>query len=360
MAPLLLTSTPHNAQNSSRNNFGVRDIEDDEEEQGGGGRRRRGERTHRTRESMRDELPRRRFNAFNSMPPPPPPPFQRSRRYRHHGRRGYDDDYDDVPYGTSRRYYPKSADGRRDLTFELDLGSPKDVAKQLQRKRRTNTWPDLGARNAGIQEAERLNILASTSYSDESGNATIELKCDPSEQKSQASYFVNWLHVTQQNMDLDEFERLALQSPKISDDMALVVSFLMEKVRKELERPFVHGRYMVPGCIRCDGKDPGSVDKEDIWATWISVPYFTLSSLQGDRNASSGFGSQLHPIRTLLQTQYEGQSTSDPDMGQYLKLHDGGKVPKTLHVPQIWFLVLGAGQKILVWTALCVVDKKRC
>lgn len=53
------------------------------------------------------------------------------------------------------------------------------------------------------------------------------------------SYFIHWLHIERDNMDLDEFESLALQSPRINDEMALVVGHLMARVRKELEKTFV-------------------------------------------------------------------------------------------------------------------------
>jgi hypothetical protein len=79
--------------------------------------------------------------------------------------------------------------------------------------------------------------------------------------------------------------------------MALVVSDLMKEVRKELEKNFVHGRYMLSGAFRCDGCDASKNDEEDI---------------------------------------------RERDYGHYVQTRERSKM--TAHLPQLWCLVLCSGR----------------
>lgn len=189
---------------------------------------------------------------------------------------------------------------------------------------------------------ERLNILASTTYSDEHGDAAVDMQCN-AEKKSQDAHFIHWLHIQRPEMDLEEFERLALQSPRISDEMTLVVNHLMTMVREKLEKSFVHGRYMLPGALRCDGRDASKNDKEDISAVWMCVPYFSLEAMhQHSRGEFSP--SNLHPLRTLLQSCYDFESTRERDVEQHNYLKAGREEVSAVHIPQVWCLILGSGK----------------
>jgi hypothetical protein len=68
---------------------------------------------------------------------------------------------------------------------------------------RADTWPDLSSK-ASSRILERLNILASTTYSDEQGEAAVDMQCD-ADKKSQEARFIHWLHIQRPEMDLNEF-----------------------------------------------------------------------------------------------------------------------------------------------------------
>ncbi|KAH7411095.1 hypothetical protein BKA64DRAFT_373294 [Cadophora sp. MPI-SDFR-AT-0126] len=140
-------------------------------------------------------------------------------------------------------------------------------------------------------------------------------------------------------MDLDEFESLALQSPRINDEMALVVGHLMARVRKELERPFVHGRYMLPDVLRCDGINTEDSEKEDISATWVCIPYFSMENPNTARADTSR--SSSHPLRTLLQSCYDFESTIDREFNHQSHIGESHWEHKVVSLPQVWCLILG-------------------
>ncbi|KAL2070763.1 hypothetical protein VTL71DRAFT_13789 [Oculimacula yallundae] len=306
MAPLMLTSEPHYAfdQYGAANNV--------------------------TADQSDDEIPHPRERPRRTRGPPPPPPFRRTRR------ESWSSDSGSLR-GRRARSNPRSTDGKRALTCELNLGSKTASIDNLRWKPRTSTWPNLSPRTSS-RKLERINILASTTYVDDQGEATVEIQSDLD--NGSDAHFIHWLHVQRDNMDLDEFENLALQSPRISDEMALVVGHLMTKVRKELEKSFVHGRYMAPDVLRCDGLDTGNSEKEDISALWISLPYFSMESPKVSRVNTST--STFHPLRTLLQSCYDFESTHDRESTHLLHgLTQSGQGDKVVSVPQVWCLILG-------------------
>jgi hypothetical protein len=309
MPPLLLPSEPYYEQHGTSNNFKNNQFDNGDDQARG-----RQSQSHQKQHPFRPFPPRHR-RTLSSI--------------------------SDYPSSRHFRWYPKSSDGKRALTFELNLGSKKSSVEGLRWKPRKTTWPDLSPETSS-RTLERINILASTTYSDEQGDAAVEIQSD-AEKENQDTHFIHWLHIQRENMDLDEFERLALQSPRISDEMALVVGHLMTKVRKELEKTFAHGRYMLPGALRCDGLDPGNSEKEDISATWVCIPYFSMKSPDISRTRTSST-SNLHPIRTLLQSCYDFESTIERDSDQQgYRVEEDEWENKIVHLPQLWCLILGTG-----------------
>lgn len=253
---------------------------------------------------------------------------------------------DEDPYERYERVIvERTADGKRDLVIHFDLGSnPFAVNGGLKWRTRAITWPNLAQQHAVTsRKTERLNILSSTSFSDKPGNPFVELKCD-SEWGKQDNYFIRWTHIQRDVLDFDEFAHIAVHLPGISEEMALVADHLLVNVRKELEQGFVHGKYLSPGSIRCDGRDPKNTRKEDVSAIFTCVPYLSFERLyDADQGTVRGINmSNLHPVRTLLQWQFNGESTSERDSSQCLRIKDESNGTKYLHVPHLWCLVLGS------------------
>ncbi|RLM01564.1 hypothetical protein CFD26_108727 [Aspergillus turcosus] len=276
------------------------------------------------------------------------PPETRNGRPRFHSHdRGRGPRTDEDPHERHQRVIvERSADGKRDLVIHFDLGSnPFAVNGGLKwRRTRAITWPTLAQQHAVTsRKIERLNILSSTSFSDKPGNPFVELKCD-SEWGIQDNYFIRWTHMQRDVLDFDEFAHIAVHLPGISEEMALVADHLLVNVRKELEQGFVHGKYLSPGSIRCDGRDPKNTRKEDVSAIFTCVPYLSFERLyDADEGTVRGMNmSNLHPVRTLLQWQFDGESTRERDSSQCLRIKDESNGTKYLHVPHLWCLVLGS------------------
>jgi hypothetical protein len=152
--------------------------------------------------------------------------------------------------------------------IELDLGSNVSTTHSMNWRTKTNIWTGPAQREtSGL--VERLNVLSSTSFSDKPGEASVELKCD-TEWGTSDDYFFRWTHIQRNDLDFNEFMRIALQGSRLSEDMALVVDHLLSAVRKDMERSYVHGKYVVPGSMRCDGIDATKFGKE-VSATFIST-----------------------------------------------------------------------------------------
>ncbi|PVH82108.1 hypothetical protein DL98DRAFT_147327 [Cadophora sp. DSE1049] len=303
MAPLLLSSEPYYDQYGAANNFQTEQSDDSE---------------HQPRQPRHERRPR-------------------PSHHHHHRRQNTWRSDSSSPRRRRSKVYPKSTDGKRALAFDLNLGSKKSSIDRLKWKPRTNTWPDLSP-DASSRTLERINILASTTYVDDQGDAAVEIQSDL-EKGNNDSYFIHWLHIQRDNMDLDEFESLALQSPRINDEMALVVGHLMARVRKELEKKFVHGSYMLPDVLRCDGLDTEDSKKEDISATWVCIPYFSMESPNTFRADTSG--SSSHPLRTLLQSCYDFESTNDREFNHQSQIGESDWGHKVVSLPQVWCLILG-------------------
>lgn len=235
------------------------------------------------------------------------------------------------------RDYPKTnSDGTRPLVVNINLGSKAIALEGIKWNLRASSW----AIPLKISEQwSKLNIVSSTGFSDSPDDTFVELKCD-TEWGEQDKYFLRWTHLQQFSQDFDEFAQRATQIPDLSEETVIVVDRLLTTVKKELERDYAHGKYLNAGSIRCDGQDPKNVEKEDATALFMCTPYFSFEELSTMRRGQSatGVASNLHPVRTLLQWQYDGESTHDRDSTQALKTEHGS----LLHVPTLWCLIIGS------------------
>lgn len=206
---------------------------------------------------------------------------------------------------------------------------------------RTSTAPNL-AQHAASKSVQRLNVLSSAIFSAKAGEALVDLKCE-TEWGQQPDYFIRWTHIQRDVLDFREFAQITSQLPGLSEDLALVADFLLNAVQRDQERPFVHGKYLKPCSVRCDGLDPSNDTREAVSATFVCTPYFSFETLQrAGHDVASKESSRLHPMRTLLQRQFDWESTVERDSSQCLRSDGAGSATEFLHVPDLWCLVLGS------------------
>lgn len=135
---------------------------------------------------------------------------------------------------------------------------------------------------------------------------------------------------------------------------------LLKRLRKVAEKPFVGGSYLTPLALRYDDQDVSryTVDKTCIF---FSFPYLAMAAL--DFRKPFPKGRHEHPPRTLLQSHYRLNNTTDQDPFQCINLLKGHEVrahvktldeedksrllakksQQLLYVPQFWGIIVGLG-----------------
>ena len=141
---------------------------------------------------------------------------------------------------------------------------------------------------------------------------------------------------------------------------------LLERVRKKAERSFVDGKFLAPLALRYDLLDHSkySSDKSSIF---VAFPYFALDKMRQKKTLIKERPD--HPPRTLLQSRYRLNDTSEEDNSQCVRmlkpnvLRQCVTAPKDVtsqlshfandqvfYVPQLWSLILGLDRMITVGT----------
>ena len=149
------------------------------------------------------------------------------------------------------------------------------------------------------------------------------------------------------------------QSPGLSGGERGLTRRLLKRVRNEAERDFVGGRFLIPLALRYDNQDISryTVDKTCIF---FGFPYFEIAK-PGLRHHFDK-GSPQHPPRTLLQSHFRLNKTTDRDEYQCISLLGEGAVASSInainnskrnlsgktiedlvYVPQLWGIIVGLG-----------------
>lgn len=118
---------------------------------------------------------------------------------------------------------------------------------------------------------------------------------------------------------------------------------LLRKVQENNEKQYIHGYYLEPLVIRCDGQDARDPKEGERHCTFLSFPYFSFQYAQS--NETQGV-IRPHPAKGLLQKLYYLESTKCRDAEQAInKLHQSND-RRAVHVPEIWSIVFGSGKCI--------------
>lgn len=135
----------------------------------------------------------------------------------------------------------------------------------------------------------------------------------------------------------------AMQAPGLGDDDRTLILHLFKNIRSKSEKTFIHGRYLDPLVTQWHAKydkkgADGSLQSKN--ATFFAVPYFSLEKFHS-HDVGGTSESELHPVRSLLQTHYELEPTQSRDKHQILRKL--GIVENGVHVPQLWCLLINEG-----------------
>jgi hypothetical protein len=135
----------------------------------------------------------------------------------------------------------------------------------------------------------------------------------------------------------------AVQAPGLDDDDRTLILQLFKNIRSKSEKTFIHGRYLDPLVTQWHAKydkndADGSMKSKN--ATFFAVPYFSLAKFHSHDPGGTP-ESELHPVRSLLQTHYELEPTQSRDKHQILRKLEIAE--NGIHVPQLWCLLINKG-----------------
>ena len=144
----------------------------------------------------------------------------------------------------------------------------------------------------------------------------------------------------------------------LSRDEVDLTRRLLKRLRTVAERPFAGGRYLTPLTLRYDSQDVSryTVDKTCIF---FNFPYLAMATSEFREHFPKGH--HEHPARTLLQSHYRLNKTTERDKFQCIRLltdHEvssclefpdeggllGQKTQLLLYVPQFWGMIIGLGK----------------
>ena len=194
-------------------------------------------------------------------------------------------------------------------------------------------------------------------------NATLPSVTD---QRSDSQNHVVWQHSELQELSFDKLEDLVNKSrPQgLQESEIGLTRRLLRRVRKKAERDFVGGSFLTPLALRYDILDD-SIYSVDKCCIFLSFPYFDVHQPLQKRKFKKGHVE--HPTRTLLQSRYRLNETTERDKSQCVRMLKGEALkacvdalnpicdrpmPKVteelIHVPQLWALIMGVDRMITV------------
>ncbi|KAL8951301.1 MAG: hypothetical protein Q9222_002723 [Ikaeria aurantiellina] len=170
---------------------------------------------------------------------------------------------------------------------------------------------------------------------------------------------VIWQHSNFEGAELGDLESsiLPLEDHGLRDGEIGLTKRLLKRVRLVSERPFVGGSFLMPKATRYEMYDK-SLYGGDKTCMFLNFPFFTVKKAQPTQKLEKG--DLKHPTRTLLQTRYRLNETTERDKSQCIRTLpirslescEKGKtgesaarqdkaINELIYIPQIWVLIMG-------------------
>lgn len=129
-----------------------------------------------------------------------------------------------------------------------------------------------------------------------------------------------------------------VEIPRLRQQEQALIIRLFKKIRGREQR-YIHGKYLDPVTLTYEGEDPHGECISDT-VTFLCFPFFELSPPYAPE---SKWDDHSHPVRSLLQTRSRLVSTLQRDGNQIIHRLNGNAQSTSLHVPQLWALVVNKG-----------------
>ncbi|KAJ5020311.1 hypothetical protein PSV08DRAFT_223167 [Bipolaris maydis] len=249
---------------------------------------------------------------------------------------------------TASSYYSDGEDDDNDDIITIDLDSTK-LTQSILAARRTTTSEFQETLQEDCQE---LHIIASVASDIPDKTSRLSVKIvtgvpDEKDSDADSGAVQHWLHLKTECSSFETFRQAALKfALRYHADTITVLMYLLQQVQDEFEITSAYGSYIQPGTVlRCNGKDTKNSKKNDVSATFVSYPYFDISS--GDW-PEPPVDDSLHLSRGLFQQHYPREAAQDRDRQQsFSKFKRPGTTSSySLRVPQLWALIIGSNTLI--------------
>jgi hypothetical protein len=154
------------------------------------------------------------------------------------------------------------------------------------------TWPwpqECGAGRVGSTPVHLCHVAAAKRWFDAEGLHRLDLASVKEFEKptDEAGYPFRWLHVEANNLDFDEFQTIALNTPNLSRDWKIVVLSLLTRVRKIAKNH--DGNSWNTWVMRADSAELTMPKKYKTGLTAMSssFPYFAVGKKNSPHSASA-------------------------------------------------------------------------
>lgn len=244
--------------------------------------------------------------------------------------------------------YSDGEDDDNDDVITIDLDSTK-LTQSILAARRTATSEFQETLQEDCQE---LHIIASVASDIPDKTSRLSVKIvtgvpDEKDSDTDSGAMQHWLHLKTECSSFETFRQAALKfALRYHADAITVLMYLLQQVQDKFEITSAYGSYIQPGTVlRCNGKDTKNSKKNDVSATFVSYPYFDVSSGNWPDPPADD---SLHLPRGLFQQHYPREAAQDRDRHQsFSKFRRPGTTSSySLRVPQLWALIIGSNTLI--------------
>ena len=168
--------------------------------------------------------------------------------------------------------------------------------------------------------------------------------------------YVSWQHTERNTLSFDQLLELVVDARKrgLQESEVRLTRRMIRRVRENAERTFVGGSFLIPLALRYDNADLSKYNAGKS-STFLAFPYFHV---RREISRLCGKNEPFHPMRTLLQSCYRLNDTSERDKTQCIRMlsrkslrscidaEETEQVSKNvkeelIFVPQLWALILG-------------------
>jgi hypothetical protein len=217
-----------------------------------------------------------------------------------------------------------------------------DIPPPIRRMTRRSTFPEVLSRH----KTDKVHITSSRFVGNPGDDDFgIDLAAEFEPDASNTSNHFQWLHITQDNLDLSVFRRAALNSTGISDSEREEVSILLDTVQAQFQKTsrdaegraqkFFEGNLTLRHFNHKDKSSTGCS------VVFFALPYFSLEKVTPE----SALWPQQHTTRTLLQVAHPSSDVRR-DVDQAICQLVPDLYGQCLHVCQTWVLLIN--EKVLV------------